>query len=446
MKTGGPVTLVADVGEEGLGDLRGVKALFGETMKGGIDRFVSIDGAGLDIVFRAVGSHRYHVTFHGPGGHSFGAFGLANPAGALGRAIAKLQELRVPRDPRTTFNVGRVGGGTSVNAIPSEAWMEIDLRSSDAATLAELDARAQAAIDEAVKEENARWGRAQSISVERQLVGDRPAGETPPDAPIVQTAVAVSEALGLDVRFGEGSTDANLPMSLGIPAITIGGGGRATGGHAPGGSVRTRRFVDGHRAGNPAHTGAVAVADSDVRLLDLLERLEVRRPLSLRAASGVEHAAERGEVRAAEHDELRGSGGGRGAGGEVHHDGRDHDGGEERVAAEGDRAGAAERHHAMLPARCVAFMEHLEVAPDALGAGVQREDRLEHPGQDDERHEHRPGRPVGAPERGRDPAPGREADHEHPHARRAPLPDGVAEVPVLFEVAARHRYAPKQNR
>ncbi len=233
VKTGGPVTLVADVGEEGLGDLRGVKALFGETMKGGIDRFVSIDGAGLDIVFRAVGSHRYRVTFHGPGGHSFGAFGLANPAGALGRAIAKLQELRVPRDPRTTFNVGRVGGGTSVNAIPSEAWMELDLRSSDPRALADLDAHAQAAIDEAVKEENARWGRSQAITVERQLVGDRPAGETPADAPIVQTAVAVSEALGLDVRFGEGSTDANLPMSLGIPAITIGGGGQATGGHTP---------------------------------------------------------------------------------------------------------------------------------------------------------------------------------------------------------------------
>jgi acetylornithine deacetylase/succinyl-diaminopimelate desuccinylase-like protein len=231
--TGGPVTLVADVGEEGLGDLRGMKALFGETMKGEIDRFVSIDGAGLDIVFRAVGSHRYRVTFHGPGGHSFGAFGLANPAGALGRAIAKIQELRVPRDPRTTFNVGRIGGGTSVNAIPAESWMELDLRSSDPAALADLDARAQAAIDEAVREENARWGRAGAVTVERQLVGDRPAGATRADAPIVQTAVAVSEALGLDVRFGEGSTDANLAMSLNIPAITIGGGGDATGGHSP---------------------------------------------------------------------------------------------------------------------------------------------------------------------------------------------------------------------
>jgi tripeptide aminopeptidase len=230
--TTGPVTLVADVGEEGLGDLRGMKALFGETMKGEIDRFVSIDGAGSDIVFRSVGSHRYRVTFHGPGGHSFGAFGLANPAGALGRAIAKIQELRVPRDPRTTFNVGRIGGGTSVNAIPSEAWMELDLRSSDASALADLDAHAQAAIDDAVREENGRWGRARAITVQRQLVGDRPAGQIPADAPIVQTAVAVSEALGIDPRFGEGSTDANLPMSLGIPAITIGGGGSASGGHS----------------------------------------------------------------------------------------------------------------------------------------------------------------------------------------------------------------------
>ncbi len=231
VRTPGSVTFVANVGEEGLGDLRGVKQLFTVTMKDEIDAFVSIDGAGLDIVYRAVGSHRYRVTFHGPGGHSFGAFGLANPAGALGRAIAKLQEMRVPSDPRTTFNVGRIGGGTSVNAIPAEAWMEIDLRSADPTALAALDARAQRAIDAAVREENARWGASPAITVARELVGDRPAGATPSDSRIVRTAVAVSEALGLPVRFAEGSTDANLPMSLGIPAITIGGGGRATGGH-----------------------------------------------------------------------------------------------------------------------------------------------------------------------------------------------------------------------
>jgi tripeptide aminopeptidase len=231
IRTPGSIVFAANVGEEGLGDLRGVKELFSRTLKNQIDAFVSIDGGGLEIVYRAVGSHRYRVTFHGPGGHSFAAFGLPNPAGALGRAIAKLQEIRVPSDPRTTFNVGRVGGGTSVNAIPAEAWMEIDLRSADPARLAELDARAQEAIEAAVREENARWGSSARVTVDRELVGDRPAGATPSDSPIVRTAVAVTEALGLPVRFAEGSTDANLPMSLGIPAITIGGGGLAFGGH-----------------------------------------------------------------------------------------------------------------------------------------------------------------------------------------------------------------------
>ncbi len=232
IRTPGSITFVADTGEEGLGDLRGMKRLFGETMKGEIDRFVSIDGAGLDIVHLAVGSHRYRVTFHGPGGHSFGAFGLPNPAGALGRAIAKLQELRVPADPRTTFNVGRIGGGTSVNAIPSDAWMEIDLRSADQAELAKIDAAFQRFVDEAVREENTRWDRPGVVTVTREMVGDRPAGTTAVDSPMVQTAVAVTNALQLPVLFAEGSTDANLPMSLHIPAITIGGGGRARGVHA----------------------------------------------------------------------------------------------------------------------------------------------------------------------------------------------------------------------
>ena len=131
VQTPGSITFVANVGEEGLGDLRGMKALFNETMKGQIDRFVSIDGPGLHVTHVAVGSHRYRMTFKGPGGHSFGAFGLPNPANALGRAVAKIAELQVPGQPRTTFNVGRIGGGTSVNAIPAEAWMEVDMRSSD---------------------------------------------------------------------------------------------------------------------------------------------------------------------------------------------------------------------------------------------------------------------------------------------------------------------------
>ena len=232
VRTPGSITFVADVGEEGLGDLRGMKALFGETMKDQIDRFVSIDGTGIALVTVSVGSHRYRVTFKGPGGHSFGAFGLANPVDALGRAVAKIAEFHVPSHPRTTFNVGRIGGGTSVNAIPAEAWMEVDLRSSDPAALAALDARFQAAIDAAVAEENGRWGRPGAVTVTKELVGDRPAWSMPGDAPIVQTIQAVGRALGLTVAIGEGSTDANIPMNLRIPAVTIGGGGSGHDAHA----------------------------------------------------------------------------------------------------------------------------------------------------------------------------------------------------------------------
>jgi tripeptide aminopeptidase len=232
VRTPGSITFVADVGEEGLGDLRGMKQLFNDTMKGQIDRFVSIDGTGVSITNTAVGSHRYRVTFKGPGGHSFGAFGLANPIGAMGRAIAKISELQVPRQPKTTFNVGRVGGGTSVNAIPFEGWMEVDMRSSDPASLASVDANFHKAVDAAVVEENERWGAPRMITVTNELVGDRPAGSTPEDAPIVQTTLAVNRALGFAATLGEGSTDSNLPMSLKIPAVTIGGGGRGTGAHA----------------------------------------------------------------------------------------------------------------------------------------------------------------------------------------------------------------------
>jgi tripeptide aminopeptidase len=232
LQTPATVTFVANTGEEGLGDLRGMKMLFGETMKEQIDRFVSIDNAGVHVSAIGVGSHRYRVTFKGPGGHSFGQFGLANPANALGRAVARIAELQVPSDPRTTFNVGRIGGGTSVNAIPAEAWMEVDLRSSDRAALASLDTRFRQAVDAAVLEENARWGRAGVVTMTRELVGDRPAGLLPENAPIVLTAQAAARAVGLTAGLSESSSDANLPMSLNIPAITIGGGGESANSHA----------------------------------------------------------------------------------------------------------------------------------------------------------------------------------------------------------------------
>ena len=233
VRTPGPITFVANVGEEGLGDLRGVRALFNETMKGAIDRFVSIDGPGLHITNVAVGSYRYRVTFTGPGGHSFGAFGLPNPAHALGRAAAAIAAFTVPNEPRTTFNIGRIGGGTSVNAIPSEAWMEVDMRSTDPKELASLDERFHRAVDAAVVEENTRWGRPNVVSVTKDRVGNRPAGTTSPDSAIVRAAREAGQSLGLTVPLGEGSTDSNLPISFGIPAITIGGGGRGAGAHSP---------------------------------------------------------------------------------------------------------------------------------------------------------------------------------------------------------------------
>jgi acetylornithine deacetylase/succinyl-diaminopimelate desuccinylase-like protein len=231
IQTPGTITFVGTVGEEGLGDLRGVKYLFREGMKGQIDRFVSIDGTGLGITHIAVGSLRYRVTFKGPGGHSYGAFGMVNPIHALGRAMARVADFEVPREPKTTFNVGRIGGGTSVNSIPFEAWAEVDMRSADPAALKSLDAKFHKAMDDAVADENARWGSRQ-LTVDKQLVGDRPAGRTTAESPIVVAAVSATKALGLPVSLDEGSTDSNIPMNMGIPAITIDGGGRGTGAHA----------------------------------------------------------------------------------------------------------------------------------------------------------------------------------------------------------------------
>jgi acetylornithine deacetylase/succinyl-diaminopimelate desuccinylase-like protein len=225
IQTAGTVTFVGTVGEEGLGDLRGVKHLFDTELKGRVDRFVSVDGAGLGITHVGVGSRRYRVTFRGSGGHSYGDFGLANPIHALGRALAAVASLQVPSTPKTTFNVGRVGGGTSINSIAFEAWMEVDLRSADSGALAALEAKVTAAVDAAAASENARSNRPDQVTVERTLVGNRSAGSTAVESEIVRAAVSVTRAMGLPVALGEGSTDSNVPMGLGVPAITIDGGG-----------------------------------------------------------------------------------------------------------------------------------------------------------------------------------------------------------------------------
>jgi tripeptide aminopeptidase len=233
LKTGGPVTFVATVGEEGVGDLRGVRHLFGTELRGQVDRFISLDGAGLDIVTRAVGSKRYRITINGPGGHSYGNFGMANPIHALGRLMARVADLQVPAEPRTTFNIGRIGGGTSVNAIPSEAWLEIDLRSSSPQALNVVDRQLKAAVDDAVGAENRRWNGRRSVNAVVRPIGDRPAGHTPDDDPLVALTRAMTAAVGGGGQIAEGSTDANIPMDLGIPAVTLGAGGNGSGEHSP---------------------------------------------------------------------------------------------------------------------------------------------------------------------------------------------------------------------
>jgi tripeptide aminopeptidase len=232
VQTAGTITFAADTGEEGLGDLRGTKELFNNTLKGQVDKFISVDGTGLSITNVGVGSYRYRATFKGPGGHSFAAFGLANPIQAMGRAIAKIDEFQVPSQPKTTFNVGRVGGGTSVNAIPFECWMEVDMRSSDKDSLETLNSKYKLAVQEAIDEENKRWKGRGPVSVSNEIVGYRPAGSTPAVSAIVETAIEVTKLFGTPGDLGEGSTDANVPMNLGIPAITIGGGGRGSASHA----------------------------------------------------------------------------------------------------------------------------------------------------------------------------------------------------------------------
>ncbi len=231
-----PILFAATVGEEGSGDLRGVKYLLNgnrETENGKPAAFIALDGAGLDrVIHRALGSKRYHVTFRGPGGHSWAAFGVANPANAVGRATALLADLAPQQAPRTTCAVVRLGGGTGLNSIPQEAWLDLDLRSEDPRALAQLDVTVRAALERAADDENRRrTAGSPTLRVDIQLLGDRPSGMTPRAHPLVQAAVAANRALGRDAELASASTDANVPIALGIPAIALGAGGKAGDAH-----------------------------------------------------------------------------------------------------------------------------------------------------------------------------------------------------------------------
>ena len=242
VQTAGTVYFVGDVGEEGQGNLRGTRYLFANSLKGKIDYFISVDGTGLDLKHHGVGSKRYRITYKGPGGHSYGAFGIPNPIHALGRAIAGIADVQVPATPKTTFNVGVISGGTSVNSIPFSGTMDLDMRSETAEALDAVDQQILKILGTALDAENDRWIRQTGARAERaklsmtiDTIGIRPANSTQTDAsPIVATAIAAGRALGFTPKTGASSTDANVPMSLGVPAITIDGGGSGTGAHSLG--------------------------------------------------------------------------------------------------------------------------------------------------------------------------------------------------------------------
>jgi len=236
IQTEADLLFIGNVGEEGLGDLRGVKHLFREDTPP-IDSLIVVDGGDTSrIIYGGVGSYRYRVTFQGPGGHSWGAFGMANPHHALGRAIALFDDAAVlvtSEGARTSYNIGRIGGGTSINAIPFESWMEVDMRSGDPTKLDEIDGVFHNAMQIALEQENT--GRQEGpeliLSVER--VGTRPAAMSDPNSPLVQRAMAVTLDFGIEPELRISSTDANLPISLGIPAITMSRGGRGGNAHSP---------------------------------------------------------------------------------------------------------------------------------------------------------------------------------------------------------------------
>jgi acetylornithine deacetylase/succinyl-diaminopimelate desuccinylase-like protein len=233
VQTAGRILFVATVGEEGPGNLRGVRRIFASPLKDSIDYFISVDGGGNTLTSRAVGSVRYRVAFKGPGGHSYGAFGMPNPAHAMGRAMARIADFPVPTKPKATFNVGIVSGGQTVNSIPAEVSMEVDLRSESPQELSRLDRMLHAAVDSAVAAEKARWPRSTvPLAATFTDLGLRPASAQGDDAPIVRAALAAGRTVGFTPELDASSTDANIAMSLGVPAVTLDGGGRGLGSHS----------------------------------------------------------------------------------------------------------------------------------------------------------------------------------------------------------------------
>lgn len=235
LETEADVLFIGSVGEEGLGDLRGVKYLFTDQSRR-IDSWIAVDGGELGRMSNmGLGSYRYRVTFKGPGGHSWGAFGLANPQHALGSAIhyfSKVADKFTRSGARTSYNVGRIGGGTSVNSIAFESWMEVDMRSEIPENLNLVDSLLKASVQQALQEHNAMKRMGPALTVEIKKIGDRPSGELPENSPIVQRAMAAISTFGVSPKLGRGSTNSNTPISKGIPAVTLGRGGKSGNAHA----------------------------------------------------------------------------------------------------------------------------------------------------------------------------------------------------------------------
>ncbi len=236
IRTNRTLLFVANVGEEGLGDLNGVKYLFKESPhRTRLDSFISIDGASpARITTGGTGVKRYRITLKGPGGHSYGNFGRASTIHAAGRIVTRLASLDVPRAPKTTYNVGKIEGGTAINAIAETCTLEIDLRSENPGELDKLEVKMLEAVRLGVDEENGfrQATGPNAITAGPKLVGLRPAGQTSSDQPLVKAAVWASRATGHTPSLGYSSTDSNLPISLGIPAVTLGGGGRSDNAHS----------------------------------------------------------------------------------------------------------------------------------------------------------------------------------------------------------------------
>ncbi|WP_109300827.1 M20/M25/M40 family metallo-hydrolase [Aquimarina sp. AU474] len=236
IKTDADIVFVGTVGEEGLGDLRGVKHLFSANSDIKIDSWISIDGGGVGrIINGGLGSKRYKAVFKGKGGHSWGAFGLANPHHALGNAITLFVEEATKytqiKGPKTSFNIGRIGGGTSVNSIPFESWMEVDMRSLSPKRLLEIDSIFKRSMKNAEIKYNSS-GVENKVTLEIIPIGDRPSGTLDKNTPLVQRAISVTSFFNIQPKLSTGSTNSNIPIAKNIPAITISRGGKGKGAHS----------------------------------------------------------------------------------------------------------------------------------------------------------------------------------------------------------------------